>query len=115
MGDLNSIIQRNLGERIKLLGAVPNRDILKYFIAADVFLMPSREEGFPRVLIEAMAAGLPYVASDIGGVREISPPQAQEFIVKSGDIDGYVEKIKNAFRLICYFFTYFRKKITQIS
>lgn len=85
----------NLEDKIKLLGAIPNQDILKYFIMADVFLMPSCEEGFPRVLIEAMAAGLPYVASDIGGVREISPLSAQRFIVPVGDIDGYVEKIEN--------------------
>lgn len=89
------IRENNLEDKVKLLGAIPNQDILKYFIMADVFLMPSCEEGFPRVIIEAMAAGLPYVASDIGGVREISPPSAQQFVVKVGDIDGYVEKMEN--------------------
>lgn len=66
----------------------------KYFLASDVFLMPSEEEGFPRVLIESMACNLPYVASDIGGVREISPEWEQKYIVGIGDVEGFSIKIQ---------------------
>lgn len=55
--------------------------------------MPSEEEGFPRVLLEAMALGIPYVASDVGAVKDITPIEADEYVVPSGDVSGFVDKI----------------------
>ena len=84
-----------LEKNTRLVGEVANRDIPAYFAVADVFFMPSEEEGFPHVLLEAMAAGVPYVASDVGGVREITPPEFQEYIVPSGDVEAYIKNIIN--------------------
>lgn len=92
--NLESRVQNlGLGAYARIVGAVAQRDIAPYFLAADVFLMPSEEEGFPHVLLEAMAAGLPYVASDVGGVAEITPPELQPFIVPSGDTRLMSKKI----------------------
>lgn len=82
-----------LGRFITLIGEVPNKKIEDYFSAADVFFMPSEEEGFPHVLLEAQAAGIPYVASGVGGVREITPPELQEFVVSSGNTEMFARKI----------------------
>ena len=83
---LNSQIQEaSLGKWAQLIGGKPHRTVSHYFAAADIFFMPSEEEGFPHVLLEAMVYGLPYVASDVGGVREITPPELHKFIVPSGD------------------------------
>lgn len=82
-----------LEPHVRLVGEVPQRDIVPYFRAADVFLLPSEEEGFPHVLLEAMAAGVPYIASDVGGVREMTPPSLQRFIVTPGDANSFTEKI----------------------
>ncbi len=60
--------------RVRILGSVPNTDVPSILAASDVLLMPSREEGFPRVLLEAMALGVPFVAAEVGGVGEIVPP-----------------------------------------
>ncbi len=87
------IRSRKLEDRVRLVGEIPNRKIPSYFIAADIFFMPSEEEGFPHVLLEAMAAGLPYVASDVGGVREITPPALQPFLVPSGDAARFAKRI----------------------
>ena len=79
--------------RVRIVGEVAHRDVAKYFVAADVFLMPSEEEGFPHVLLEAMAAGLPYVASDVGGVREITPPGLRQYVLKNAQAESYSEAV----------------------
>lgn len=53
---------------IKKLGKLENA--AKYLKAFDIFVLPSRKEGFPYALLEAMQAGLPIVATDVGGNRE---------------------------------------------
>lgn len=79
---------------LTLLGKVPNLEIPALMRIAKVFIMPSEEEGFPRVLLEAMASDLPYVAFDVGGVREISPLLEQTMIVPVGNIDAMASCIK---------------------
>jgi len=91
---LKEIKENKLEKYIKIIGAVPNKDLAKYYEKADILIMPSMEEGFPRVLLEAMAAGVPYVASDVGAVKEIAPKIGQRFLVKPGDIEMFVHKIE---------------------
>lgn len=61
--------ERNVSDRVTITGRVP--DVEPFYRAADVFSLPSHREGFGIVLIEAMAAQLPVVATDIRGVREV--------------------------------------------
>lgn len=77
-------------KKVLFLGWIPNKDLLKYYVLADLFIMPSEEEGFPRVLIEAMAVGLPFVAFDIGGVKEIVPPSFLNSVSSAGDIKQFI-------------------------
>jgi glycosyltransferase involved in cell wall biosynthesis len=62
-----------LDHRVQMLGTVPHDRIRRLYEAADVFMMPSYSEGFPRVLLEAMAMGVPIASTQVGGVREILP------------------------------------------
>ena len=91
---LKEIKENKLEKYVNVLGKIPNKDLVKYYAMADIFILPSLQEGFPRVLLEAMAMGVPYVAFDVGAVREISPPTAQEFIVKPGDVKEFAKKIQ---------------------
>jgi glycosyltransferase involved in cell wall biosynthesis len=74
---------------IELLGPVPNRDLPDLYRAADCFLMPSYEEGFPRVLLEAMATEVPVVTTTAGGSGDIVGEQ-YPYLVPIGDVDGMV-------------------------
>lgn len=91
---LQEIKENKLENFVQVLGKIPHKELINYYSQADVFILPSFQEGFPRVLIEAMAMGIPYVASDVGAVREISPKIAQDFLVERGDVKEFAEKIK---------------------
>lgn len=59
-----------VADRVKFLGYVPYGDIPKYLSACDIFIRPSRSEGFGNSFIEAMAAGLPVIATPVGGIPD---------------------------------------------
>ncbi|MBW2739568.1 MAG: glycosyltransferase family 4 protein [Deltaproteobacteria bacterium] len=61
--------ERNLGDRVKFLGL--RRDMKALYSAADVFVLSSRKEGLPTVLLEAMSAGIPVVATRVGAVPTV--------------------------------------------
>lgn len=61
--------ERGLRDRVLFTGF--RSDVSELLTAADLFTLPSREDAFPTVLLEAAAAGLPAVAADVGGVPEI--------------------------------------------
>lgn len=81
----NLIQTSGFKDRILYLGSVPNKEIHKYYEGADIFINPSYSEGFPRVLIEAMACGLPVVATDVGGTKDIVGKLQKRFIVDKDD------------------------------
>lgn len=64
-----------IGDYVVNLGQISNKDIAEYYQIADLFIMPSRGEGFPRVIVEAMACGTPVVSFDVGGVKDILPKE----------------------------------------
>jgi glycosyltransferase involved in cell wall biosynthesis len=80
------IASLGLGDRVRMLGNVERPDEL--YRAADVFALPSRYEGFPFAMLEAMAAGLPVVATRFGGADEMVEHGREGLLVASGDIDG---------------------------
>jgi glycosyltransferase involved in cell wall biosynthesis len=64
--------QLGIEANFKLAGFVSDEDLPSYYNAADLFVLPSKSgEGLPLVALEAMACGLPVVATNVGGIREI--------------------------------------------
>jgi glycosyltransferase involved in cell wall biosynthesis len=70
----------NVTNRVKLLGYIP--DAVRYLRAFDIFILPSKKEGLPYVILEAGLAGLPVVASDLPGIRDIIDSGEQGFLVE---------------------------------
>jgi glycosyltransferase involved in cell wall biosynthesis len=84
LAELEAAIARHgLRERITFLGAVD--DVAALLPGHDIFVMCSRSESGPMVLLEAMACGLPPVASDVGFVREVVTDGESGLIVPPGD------------------------------
>jgi glycosyltransferase involved in cell wall biosynthesis len=104
-------LARELSLRLVLVGAGPERgrleelcrslkiadavtltgqkdDINPYYSIADVFLLPSLSEGCPNVLLEAMAAGVPVIATAVGGIPEVVKHGRDAILVNTHDRDG---------------------------
>jgi glycosyltransferase involved in cell wall biosynthesis len=71
----------SLGKRVEFSGWVDRSGLPAHYRWADVLCLPSYEEGMPNVVLEAMAAGLPTIASDVYGMRELVEPGATGFLV----------------------------------
>jgi len=63
--------QRGVSERVRFVGSLDQQDLRRYYCAADALVLASSREGWPNVLLEAMACGTPVIATAVGGVPEI--------------------------------------------
>lgn len=85
-----------LGERVTFLGQLPpGEPVLAQLDRADLFVLPSRTEGLPRAMIEAMARGLPCIGTDVGGIPELLSPGE---MVPPGDSQALARKISEVLR-----------------
>lgn len=85
-------LSRKLGiaDRVNFVGRKTKQELRNLLIDSDLLLFPSYSEGLPRTVIEAAAVGLPCVASDVGGVRELI---SDEVIFEVADHRGMAEKV----------------------
>lgn len=75
-----------LAGHVRFIGRVEPKEVLALLAEADVFVLASHSEGRPNVILEAMAAGLPVIASNIPGVREIVDHGATGLLFDDGAI-----------------------------
>jgi phosphatidylinositol alpha-mannosyltransferase len=84
--DAIRIVPEEARRRILMVGSVPHRALPAYHAAADVFVTAAvGQESFGLVLVEAMAAGVPVVASDIPGYREVARHGVDALLVPPAD------------------------------
>ena len=79
---------------VRWLGRVPNADVAPLLATQDVFVLPTRAEGFPVALVEAMAAGVVPVVSNIrSGIPQVVEPGETGFRPDRGDNEGFAKAI----------------------
>jgi phosphatidylinositol alpha-mannosyltransferase len=84
---LEASVHPSVRDRVRFLGHVPSADLPRWYATGDVFLSPaSGQESFGIVLVEAMAAGCPVVASDIPGYRSVVNPDVDGVVSPPGDV-----------------------------
>ncbi|MWG34432.1 glycosyltransferase [Halomarina oriensis] len=80
------VSEAGIDDSVEFLGWVD--DVPSVLREADVFVLPSENEGFPRSILEAFAAGLPVVATDAGGTDELVTDGTNGFVVPVGDTEA---------------------------
>jgi glycosyltransferase involved in cell wall biosynthesis len=81
----------NLDEEVTLVGH--QDDIGPYYAIADLFVLPSHSEGSPNVLLEAMSAGIPVIATNAGGIPELATHETDALLVEKKDVDALTAAI----------------------
>jgi glycosyltransferase-like protein len=83
-----------LGRDVVLLGTIPDGELPSWYHAADAFVFPSLKEGWGLVVLEAMAAGLPVITTDIPVFREYLVGGRDALLVAPGDVPALAEAMR---------------------
>lgn len=85
---VNEFLENNpdLIDKIRLTGKI--NQLYQILMIADVFLLPSEKESFGLAALESMAAGVPVVSSNVGGIPEVNAHEFSGFLANVGDIEA---------------------------
>jgi len=88
----------NLGDTVQWHGALAIEDVRTVLSGCDVYLHPSVSESFGVAVVEAMAMGIPVVASKVEGIPEIVEHDKTGYLLEFGDMEGMAEAIDRIWR-----------------
>jgi glycosyltransferase involved in cell wall biosynthesis len=89
---MQRIGKMDIAPRVRMDGPMEHRDVLRLMQSCAIFLLPSHGEGFPNSLVEAMAAGMACVATDVGAVPEMAA-EGGALVVPVGDAAALADAI----------------------
>ncbi len=92
-GELESAVE---GVAHTLLPVMDRYELIPFYLASDLIVLPSHYDGFPNVLIEAMALARPLIASTAGGMRDVLAEGDEAFLFAPGDAHGCRNAIMRA-------------------
>ena len=87
------VAEHGLDEGVQFLGEVPHEEMPDLYRAADLFVLPSRAEGLPRTVLEALSTGTPVVASDLAQMRSVI--EGAGVTVPVGDSEGFADALSS--------------------
>lgn len=91
-GELNEVVRRyKVEQNVKFEGRKEKEDLLAYYQKADIFILPSRSEGMPNVVLEAMSMGLPIIMTPCEGSKEL--------VTNNGIVSSIDEMVNNVILL----------------
>lgn len=83
----------NIHLPITITGHVPHKDLPAYYSLMDIFVHPSLRDGMPNAVLEAMACGVPVLATPVGGVKDVLQDSVNGFFVNVNDAEGLTQKM----------------------
>jgi glycosyltransferase involved in cell wall biosynthesis len=95
------ISEADVAGSVFITGFLESRSVARMLNSAHLFLLGSHWEGWPTALVEALACGLPAVATDVSGVSSLIEPGCNGYIVKDRDVADFAHKIIAALKLEC--------------
>jgi glycosyltransferase involved in cell wall biosynthesis len=98
-GDYKSALEELAGPGVRFLGELPQEQVADVLAESDIFIHPSYSEGQPSAVAEASAVGLPVIATDVGGTRELVADGVNGYLVEPGDSGTMASRIM--FLLAC--------------
>jgi glycosyltransferase involved in cell wall biosynthesis len=90
------VVECGLSEMVRFVEAQAHHQLCDWYNACDLFCLGSLREGWPNVLLEAMACGKPVVATRVGGIPEVLCSPEHGILVDRVDGDGFAEAIRQA-------------------
>jgi glycosyltransferase involved in cell wall biosynthesis len=84
---------KDLKAKVKLMGWIPHKDVLRYLNELKLLVLPSFTEGLPNILLEAMVCGTPVLATSVGAIPDIIKDGETGFLLKSNDPECIAERI----------------------
>jgi glycosyltransferase involved in cell wall biosynthesis len=87
------IVRYGLSDRIEIVGPVPQDHLAEIYAAADLFVLPSRFEGYGMAYTEAVANGVPVIGTSAGAIPDTVPPGAG-ILVPPDDVDALADALK---------------------
>lgn len=94
----NQVKQKGLNNVVHFIGARPHSEMPSWLNAADLLVLPSHNEGLPNVVVEAMACGIPVVATNVGGIPEVIEDKRSGLLIEKGDIHSLASAIEDLLR-----------------
>ncbi len=102
-GDQKSELEKlaqdlKINERVKFFGRIPREKTVQYYQRASVFVLPSFNEGMSNAMLEALATGLPIIATKTGGAEELIMEGKNGFIIKMKNAKDIAQKLEKIIR-----------------